>query len=554
MISWIQRYFQHHFKTIFAVLLAVTIISFIFTIGATPGIGRGERRVTERMVFGYNLASQEEFGRLVSDSRLSAELQYGYSPDGSELEGYAFQRAASLQLANELHLPRPTSTEVADYIKTLRFFMGADGQFDASRYNQFRTSLKGSGRVSEAYVGRVLADDARIDKVQKILAGPGYVLPAEVKNDLAKSDASWTIGLATVDYTSFKPEIPVNDLALNKFFETYGSRYDVPPRMVVTYADFSALPLIGKVTVTEAEARAKYFAEPSRYPKATPDPKAPKATPSTPDDDFKAARSQVETELRVERARKEAQKEAADFQYALYDRKLVPGTADFSAFLAEQKVALKTLAPFTRNDGPAELGGSPDIATEAFNLSKDHPVSDALAAPAGAVVLFWKETQPARHVLLGEVREKVTADYLENEKEKRFVELGRTLHSAIEARLKAGDKFEAAVAAAAKASSVKIEAKMLPPFTVRQPPQGVSYDAFSGLDRLTKGQVSDMAISKEHGYILYAADKKLPDMSPANPKYAELSSQLAQGSARYNANSYLSELVATEVKKSEPKQ
>jgi len=48
MISWIQRYFQHHFKTIFAVLLAVTIISFIFTIGASPGIGRGDRRVIDR--------------------------------------------------------------------------------------------------------------------------------------------------------------------------------------------------------------------------------------------------------------------------------------------------------------------------------------------------------------------------------------------------------------------------------------------------------------------------------------------------------------------------
>ena len=52
MISWIQKYFQHHFKTIFAVLLAVTIISFIFTIGAAPGIGQADRRVTERRVFG----------------------------------------------------------------------------------------------------------------------------------------------------------------------------------------------------------------------------------------------------------------------------------------------------------------------------------------------------------------------------------------------------------------------------------------------------------------------------------------------------------------------
>ena len=40
MISWIQRSFQQHFRIIFGILLAVTIISFIFTIGASPGIGR----------------------------------------------------------------------------------------------------------------------------------------------------------------------------------------------------------------------------------------------------------------------------------------------------------------------------------------------------------------------------------------------------------------------------------------------------------------------------------------------------------------------------------
>src|SRR5687768_8865816 len=54
MISWIQRYFQHHFKVIFAVLLGLIIISFVFTIGAAPGIGQAERQVVDRYFFGYN--------------------------------------------------------------------------------------------------------------------------------------------------------------------------------------------------------------------------------------------------------------------------------------------------------------------------------------------------------------------------------------------------------------------------------------------------------------------------------------------------------------------
>ena len=77
MITRIQRYFQHHFKAIFAVLLAVTIVSFIFTIGASPGLGRGDRRVVERHFFGYNLSLPDDQARLFGDAQLSASLSVG---------------------------------------------------------------------------------------------------------------------------------------------------------------------------------------------------------------------------------------------------------------------------------------------------------------------------------------------------------------------------------------------------------------------------------------------------------------------------------------------
>ena len=68
MISWIQRYFQSHFKVIFAVLLGVLIISFVFTIGAAPGIGRADRQVVEQHFFGYNLGLQTDQQRLMGDA------------------------------------------------------------------------------------------------------------------------------------------------------------------------------------------------------------------------------------------------------------------------------------------------------------------------------------------------------------------------------------------------------------------------------------------------------------------------------------------------------
>lgn len=553
MISWIQRYFQHHFKTIFAVLLAVTIVSFIFTIGAAPGIGRADRQSLERRVFGYNLGSQDDQARLFGDAALSAQLQVGYAPEGAELQNYAFQRAATLQLADQLHIPSSSKQEIADFIKNLRIFAGQDGQFDATRYAQFRDSLKTNPRLNEAAVSRVLSDDVRADKVQKLLAGPGYVLPEDVKRQLEQADATWTLGVATIDYASYHPNIPVNDAILTKFYEENSFRYEIPPRIVVSYADFSALSQIGSVQVTDAEIRAYYDANPARFPKpAAADAKAP--AKSDPAADFAAVRPQVETALKLERARRLAAKAASDFSYELYQRKLVPGSPEFDAFLASRKVALKNLAPFTREDGPAEFGGSPEIAGEAFKLSKDRTFSDAVTAPTGALVLFFKDLQPARKPGFAEVRDKVAADYTDGEKRKRFVELGRAVRSSLEARLKAGDAFDKAVAAAASANDVKIDAKMLPPFSRRQPPQDVDYSVFGALERLDKGRVSDMVIARDHGLIVYAADKKLPDLTPANPQFAAARSQIAMASSRIGAGSYLNDLVDTELKRTDPAQ
>ena len=237
MISWIQRYFAHHFKTIFAVLLATTIISFIFTIGASPGIGRGDRRVVEREFFGYNLSLQDESQRLMGDASLSANLQLGSASDldADQIQNYAFQRAGVLHLADEWHIPASTTTEVADMIKTLRLFTGQDGQFDPKAYATFRDNLKTNPRgITEADIARVIGEDVRSKKVQDLLAGPGYVLSSDVKLQLSRADTSWTLATATADYASFTPALKATDADLAKYFDENSFRYEIPPRVVAS--------------------------------------------------------------------------------------------------------------------------------------------------------------------------------------------------------------------------------------------------------------------------------------------------------------------------------
>jgi len=550
MISWIQRTFQHHFRVIFALILISTIISFIIAFGPGSNLGRTANQTVSRDFFGYNLGSQEDQARLIGDASLSANLQTGYnSLEGADLQNYAFQRVAALALADQLHLPAPTAQEVADYIKGLRVFAGEDGQFDAKRYGNFRDSLKANPRLTEAEVSRVISDDVRANQVQKIIAGPGYVLPSDVKEQLDRSDSVWTLATATADYASFNPSVPVTDAALTRFFADNSLRYTIAPQVSTAMAYFPAAAYTGLVSVTEADVRAYYDANPGRFSTTAAKPAGAKPDSTA---DYAAVRALVEAALKLERAQRFASKAASDLSFALYDGKIAPGSPAFDTLLASQHVTLKPLAPFTREAGPAELGGSAEIAGEAFKLDASRTYSDALPAPGGAVVLFWKESIPSRQPLFSEVRAKVAADYLENERRKRFVEFGKTLRSLIENRLKAGESFDKAIATAASATSVRITARTLPPFTRRTPPKDLDYSVAGALEQLKKGQVSDMLITKDQGLFVYIIDKKLPDFSETGPAYVAMRTQLALVNGRIGASAQLNALVEQELKRSEP--
>jgi peptidyl-prolyl cis-trans isomerase D len=303
---------------------------------------------------------------------------------------------------------------------------------------------------------------------------------------------------------------------------------------------------LDKVTATESEVKAYYDANPARFIK--PGAKAEDKKPA----DFASVSLQVELAYKLDRAVRLATKAASDFTLELFEKKITPGTAAFEALLAGRKLVLKDIAPFTHDEPPAELGRSTDVANEAFKLGKDRVNSDAIALNTGSVVLFWKETLPSRQPLLAEVKAKVSADYIEEERRQRFVALGKTLRGQIETRLKAGDNFDKAIAAVGASSTTKIEGKTLAPFTLRQRPQDLDYLVFSTLESLKKGDVSEMVLGPDKGLIVYAADKKAPDLSEASAQYKSFQFQIARGTAARNSGEYLREIADVEMAKSTP--
>jgi len=545
MISWIQRTFQHHFRLIFAVLLIGMVIPFIFTIGSTPGIGRAERSASGRDYFGHNLLSPDQTQALMNDTRLSAELQYTSNVSAEQLQSYMFQRIAAQHLADELHLPAPTSEDITAFIKTLRIFAGPDGQFDVTHYNAFRNSLKASSAVTESDILRVLSNDARMIKLQRLLAGPGYVMPGDVKDLLQKGDTTWTISTVSADYAAFAPDIHLTEAEISKFYTDNSFRYTVAPRVAVDCVRFPEEDFVAGTAPTDAEVRAFYDANPARFPKAA-GAKAP-AVKSDPATDFASVQPQVRQALVSEMAKSKAVKAASDLAYALYEGKVT--RASLESFLAGRKLKTESLTPFTNEAGPSEFGGGREIATAAFELNADRFYSEGIPSPNGAVVLIWRELLPSHLPALSEVRDRVVADATDNQKRIRFVEFGRALKAGIARRLKAGEPIDKAAAEAA--GSIKVTVKSFPPFRLREQPKDVDETVFGILDRLGKGEVSDMEATADRGLLVYAADKKSPVTNESNPLYAQVKAQLAETFARADATSIMREVVDAELKRTD---
>jgi peptidyl-prolyl cis-trans isomerase D len=553
MISWFQTYFQKHVKLVLILLLVAVIIPFVFVIGATPGIGQAERKPLQQPFFGHNLGNETEASKLFRDAQFSAQLRGAFQATGPQLQQFALNRIAGLALADELALPPPTEAQVSAYIAQLPVFQNEQGQFDQQRYTQFGDALKNNPQFSAADAARVMRDDARLDQLSKLLGGPGYVTEADVKEQLTRSDSTWSVNVASLDYAKFNPDIPVNDAAVQKFFEENSFRYEIPARPRLSVVEFKTAEFMPANAPTEAEARAFYEANAARFPAPPEEKKDEKAPALSLDklgapasDNFPKVRAQVEAAMKQEAARRAASKAANDFTVALYERRVKPNSPELESFLTSHGRAATPIAPFTFDSPPSDRPWLAGYADELRRLSADRLFSDPLPTPDGFAVALWRESLAAHQPLLVEVREKVVADYRESEKRKRFIEHGRALKTKLENAVKSGTDF-------AKAAGAEgLEVKAYENFTLRQPPREMPYQAATAIPSLEAGQVSDMTAAADKGYLVHVAQKRLPDLAAGSARYAEVRQQLMQFTASANEGAVLNALVEAELRKNAP--
>lgn len=548
MISWIQKYFQKHIRIVMFLMLIAVGLPMVVIYSQSSGIGQGDVKVRQQPFFHVNLANQEQARRVFSEGELSGFLRAGYQAlQGGQLQQYSLQRVAGIALADEMHLPIPSPEQVAKYVQTLRAFQNQEGRFDQSVYTRFADTLKTAGSPwTIADVNRVLRDDTRLEGLMRLVGGPGYVLPSDIKRQLSRVDSTWTVQVASLDYAAFNPAINPTDEVLKKFHDDNAFRYEVPVRPRLSLVEFKSASFAPPGTPSEEELRAYYSANMASFPVPADAEKKDAALPDTATDNFPKVRAQVEASLRDVASRHMAAQVANEVTVAIFDRKIAANSPELTALLASARLTAVPVAPFAPDNPPADMAWLARYAESISRLNRDRFFTDPLPTPDGLAVLLWNETLPAYKPLFSDIRDSVLADYRDSEKRRLFIERGQVLKAQLQAAAATPTGFTE------KATAEKLEVKSHANFTFRQPPQELPQPALAALAGLEAGQVSDLVGLGDKGIFVFAQEKKQPDLSPANPRYAEIQTQLMAFTASSNENSYLGELVEAELKRGNP--
>lgn len=208
-------------------------------------------------------------------------------------------------------------------------------------------------------------------------------------------------------------------------------------------------------------------------------------------------RTQIEEQIKWERAQNEAQRIADDVAAQLKK----PG--DFESVAKARGLTVAESGFFAREEPIAGLGMAPAAAERAFEM-KEGEVSEAIRTPQGFAFITVTGTQAARIPSLDEVKARVREDIVK----KKAVDAARQNAASVAAKLKTGDFTAGAKSAGLDVQTTELIARGSP-----IPDAGVSPAVDAVAFSLPAGSVSDPIVTDTGAVVAKVLEKK--DVTPA---------------------------------------
>ncbi|MDR2844789.1 MAG: peptidyl-prolyl cis-trans isomerase [Puniceicoccales bacterium] len=525
MITWIQTSFGRHHKLLLGALLGITIISFVFFGAWSSASGSGRHG---QVFLGVDLHSSRACEPYTDILQLA-----GGRADEQSLKSVILLT----HLADAVQIPSPTETQFKKYIETS---LGTNDAAKRQFHQQVQTILGVSPEVATSRIVRYFQTRWRIEQAQEYLKGPGYVLPFEAALLWRTQETQWTIAVATLDGTAFKPAIEVTEDALKAFFDEHKADFTIPPRVTADYALFSPSEAdIAAVTTAPTDAELSKYAKENAQ-------NFPGLDVKKIDEEIKTRRAELEKGWRVAQTRDYlAGRISSLLAEQLPFDEVAPNAEKIKQVLANAGAVVATAPSFDKNDVPKELPVPANILANALKLTSETWRSDVYPLTSNVVVFFHKQTEPAYIPTLEKVREKVVAAYTQHEKKRLFV-----LHSA-----DIGKQLRGAVAEgktfAETATALGLKVKDYPGFKISQEAFPIELLPVAN-SLVTELRVTDVGavtavlrdgIDARYAYI---AKKDEPKLDANAPEIQDITKQIAAQSDAFRDGLMLNLLRANE--------
>ena len=446
---------RRHQKWLWAVIITLTVISFVIYFSPYQKMNRSERRgpVDLGTLNGQRISEESFFSAEHEIALRYFIMSGGRAPDEETRRNFERETLQWLFIIDKqdqfgIHIAPDRVAEVARNM-VLSSLQRA-GARSISPEGAARL-LEGNGFQSgdlERYAQHYLG-------LQELIATFGLsgklATPEEIKELYVREHQELATEALFFKASNYLAKVTVTPQALNQFYSNQMAEYRVPERVQVSYVKFPITNLWAKAEQFWAKTNLNEMIEDNFQRIGTNYYKDAK----TPDQ----VRAKIRDELIRGRALLEARRQANEFARPLFDLK-EPHPEDLRAFAKTNGLKVEVTEPVDADQTPKGLEVEEDFVAAAFKLTPEQPLAGPLIGRDGVYVIALDKRLPEEKPPLDQIRDRVTADFKTEQARNLARQSGSAFDSALTNSLAQGKSFTA-LCAEAKLSPVS-----LPPFSI----------------------------------------------------------------------------------------
>lgn len=249
----------------------------------------------------------------------------------------------------------PTPDQVKDAEKKLAALQ-TNGQFDGSKYQKLVETLKGGG-LSAADIDTVVTDNLRLQNLNSLLRPVAQLPEAMFKREYEFANLKMHVAIIAFKRADFEKNLQITDAEIKKYYDEQKDHLQSPEKRKIALVAFALK------------------------------------------DDQKSLTGDK---------RNEAIKPLAE-QAEAFAQPLLEKPSEFEKVAKQKGVPILTTGPFTENQPDPLISSDPAITREAFNLTKENPVSDVIQGENGFYIIKLAQIEPSQPLTLEQAKDQIVS-------------------------------------------------------------------------------------------------------------------------------------------------